>query len=181
TILLLHYATLFPYTTLFRSKDLLTYRVSAKWLINDDMDVKFSYDKTKDEPNAKGAYRLLTSSVTGAEPLDDVFDSNTAMPVDNLVETEGWSIVYNWDINDQWGFKSITARREGYTNTNIDFNSTGEPIFMVPAIYEDEQFTQEFQVSYSNNSNFDFVGGVYFYDGEACGVFGTVLPMYLAA
>ena len=163
------------------NKDLLTYRVSAKWLINDDMDVKFSYDKTKDESNAKGAYRLLTSSVTGAEPLDDVFDSNTAMPVDNLVETEGWSIVYNWDINDQWGFKSITARREGYTNTNIDFNSTGEPIFMVPAIYEDEQFTQEFQVSYSNNSNFDFVGGVYFYDGEACGVFGTVLPMYLAA
>lgn len=162
-------------------KDLLTYRVSAKWLLNDDMDVKFSYDKTKDKSNAKGGYRLLTSSVTGAAPLDDVYDSNTAMPVDNLVETEGWSVTYNWDISDQWGFKSITAGREGYTNTNIDFNSTGEPIFMVPAIYEDEQFTQEFQVSYSNNSNFDFVGGLYYYDGEACGVFGTVLPMYLAA
>ncbi|MBY6064926.1 TonB-dependent receptor [Pseudidiomarina sediminum] len=163
------------------NKDLLTYRVSAKWLLNEDMDLKFSYDKTKDESNSKGGHRLLTSLVTGQEPYDDVYDSNTAMPVDNLVETEGWSMVFNWDINANWGFKSVTASREGNTDTNIDFNSTGEPIFMVPAIYEDEQFTQEFQVSYTNNSNFDFVGGVYFYDGEACGVFGTVLPLYLEA
>lgn len=163
------------------NKDLMTYRLSAKWLINDDMDLKFSYDNTDDSSNSKGGYRLLTSAVTGQEPYADVYNSNTAMPVDNTVETEGWSLTYNWNINDDWAFKSITASREGYTNTNIDFNSTGEPIFMVPAIYEDEQFTQEFQVSYSNNRNFDFVGGVYLYDGEACGVFGTVLPMYLAA
>ncbi|RUO58749.1 TonB-dependent receptor [Pseudidiomarina insulisalsae] len=163
------------------NKDLLTYRVSARWLINRDMDLKFSYDKTEDESNSKGAHRLQTSLVTGQEPYEDVYDSNTAMPVDNLVETEGWSVVYNWDIDANWGFKSVTAGREGYTDTNIDFNATGEPIFMVPAIYEDEQFTQEFQVTYTNNSNFDFVGGLYYYDGEACGVFGTVLPMYLAA
>lgn len=163
------------------NKDLLTYRLSAKWLVSDTVDVKFSYDKTEDESNSKGAHRLLTSSVTGQEPYEDVYDSNTAMPVDNLVETEGASLVLNWDINAEWDFKSVTASREGYTDTNIDFNATGEPIFMVPAIYEDEQFTQEFQLSYTNNTNFDFVGGVYYYDGEACGVFGTVLPMYLAA
>ncbi len=163
------------------NKDLMTGRFNAKWLVSDDLSVKFSYDKTKDESNAKGGHRLLTSLVTGQEPYDDVFNSNTAMPTDNLVETEGWSVTVDWDINDNWGFKSVTAGREGYTNTNIDFNSTGEPIFMVPALYEDEQFTQEFQMNYTNNQNFDFVGGVYFYDGEACGVFGTVLPMYLAA
>jgi iron complex outermembrane receptor protein len=163
------------------NKDLMTYRLSAKWLINDDMDLKFSYDNTEDESNSKGGHRLLASAVTGQEPYDNVYDSNTAMPVANIVETEGMSLTFNWDIDANWGFKSITAQREGYTDTNIDFNSTGEPIFMVPAIYEDEQFTQEFQLSYTNNDNFDFVGGVYYYDGEACGVFGTVLPLYLAA
>ena len=163
------------------NKDLMTYRLSAKWLINDDMDLKFSYDKTEDESNSKGGHRLLASAVTGQEPYDNVYDSNTAMPVANIVETEGMSLTFNWDIDANWGFKSITAQREGYTDTNIDFNSTGEPIFMVPAIYEDEQFTQEFQLSYTNNNDFDFVGGVYYYDGEACGVFGTVLPLYLAA
>jgi len=163
------------------NKDLMTGRLSAKWLATEDLSVKFSYDKTKDESNSKGGHRLVTSLVTGQTPYDNVYDSNTAMPTDNLVETEGYSMVVDWDINANWGFKSVTARREGYTNTNIDFNSTGEPIFMVPAIYEDDQTTQEFQLSYSNNDNFDFVGGVYFYDGEACGVFGTVLPMYLAA
>ncbi|WP_411360225.1 TonB-dependent receptor [Pseudidiomarina salilacus] len=163
------------------NKDLMTYRLSAKWLINDDMDLKFSYDNTEDESNSKGGHRLLASAVTGQEPYDNVYDSNTAMPVANIVETEGMSLTFNWDIDANWGFKSITAQREGYTDTNIDFNSTGEPIFMVPAIYEDEQFTQEFQLSYTNNNDFDFVGGVYYYDGEACGVFGTVLPLYLAA
>jgi len=163
------------------NKDLLTYRLSAKWLVSDNVDLKFAYDKTEDESNSKGAHRLLTSAITGQAPYEDVYDSNTAMPVDNLVETEGVSMTLNWDIDAEWDFKAVTAKREGYTDTNIDFNATGEPIFMVPAIYEDDQFTQEFQLSYTNNDNFDFVGGVYYYDGEACGVFGTVLPLYLEA
>lgn len=157
------------------NKDLMTGRVSAKWLVSDDVSVKFSYDKTKDESNAKGGYRLTTSLLTGAEPLDNVYDSNTAMSTDNLVETEGMSMVVDWDINDQWQFKSVTASREGYTDTNIDFDSTGAGALLVPAIYEDEQFTQEFQLNYSGD-NFDMVSGVYYYDGEACGVFGTLLP-----
>src|SRR5690606_19748176 len=128
----------------------------------------FAYDKTKDESNSKGGYRLTQSILTGAQPLDSVFDSNTAMSTDNLVETEGMSMVVDWDINANWSFKSVTAKREGFTDTNIDFDSTGAGAILVPAIYEDEQFTQEFQLSYTGE-NMDFIGGYYYYDGEACG------------
>lgn len=157
------------------NKDLMTGRLSARWLASDDVSVKFSYDKTKDESNSKGGYRLTQSILTGAQPLDNVFDSNTAMSTDNLVETEGLSLVVDWDINENWSFKSVTAQREGFTDTNIDFDSTGVGALLVPAIYEDEQFSQEFQLSYSGD-NFDFITGAYYYDGEACGVFGTLLP-----
>ncbi|WP_417659846.1 TonB-dependent receptor [Pseudidiomarina sp.] len=158
------------------NKDVMTGRLSAKWLVTDDLSVKLSYDKTKDESNPKGGYRLTSSQLTGEEPYDDVYDSNIAMPVENLVETEGWSAVIDWNVNENLTLKSITAGREGYTDTNIDFDSTGAGALLVPAIYQDEQFTQEIQALYTNNDNFDFVGGLYFYDGEACGDFGTVLP-----
>jgi len=158
------------------NKDLMTGRISAMWLPTQDVSVKFAADKTKDESNAKGGYRLTASQVTGEQPLDDVFDSKTAMSTDNLVETEGYSLTVDWDINNAWGFKSVTAKREGYTDTHIDFDSTENPVLLVPAIYEDDQFTQEFQLSYGSE-NFDFIGGLYFYDGTACGVFGTQLGL----
>lgn len=158
------------------NKELMTGRLSAMWLPTDDIRVKFAYDKTKDESNSKGGYRLTPSLTTGQQPYDSVYDSNTALPVDNLVETEGYSMTIDWDINDAWRFKSVTAGREGFTDTNIDFDSTPNPVLLVPAIYEDEQFTQEFQLGYSS-ANFDFIGGLYLYDGEACGVFGTLLGL----
>lgn len=156
------------------NKELMTGRLSALWTPSDALSVSFSADRTVDDSNSRGGYRLTTSQVTGEEPLDDVYDSNTAMPVDNKVETEGASVTVDWEMSPAWMFKSVTAIREGYTDTNIDFDSTPEPTLLVPAIYEDDQFTQEFQFNY-NSANFDMVSGLYFYEGEACGLFGTIL------
>lgn len=156
------------------NKELMTGRLSALWQPSDVVSVSFSADRTVDDSNSRGGYRLTTSQVTGQEPFDDVYDSQTAMPVYNKVETEGASITVDWEMSRDWMFKSVTAIREGDTYTNIDFDSTPEPTLLVPAIYEDEQFTQEFQFNYSS-ANFNMVSGLYFYEGEACGLFGTIL------
>lgn len=156
------------------NKELMTGRVSAQWTPTQDLTLRFSADKTEDSSNSRGGYRLTTSQVTGEEPLDSVFDSQTAMPVRNRVETEGMSLSVDWELDASWMVRSITAYREGYTDTNIDFDSTAQPTLNVPAIYEDEQFTQEFQLNY-RSMDFDFVSGLYFYEGEACGLFGTIL------
>jgi len=158
------------------NKELMTGRINAKWLASKDVSVKFAADWTEDDSNARGGHRLLPSLLSTEPALDDVFDSYTAMPTDNTVETEGYSVTVDWDINNAWAFKSVTAYREGYTDTNIDFDSTVNPVLLVPAIYEDDQTTQEFQLSYGSE-RFDFIGGLYLYEGEACGVFGTVLGM----
>ncbi|MDV6315654.1 TonB-dependent receptor [Idiomarina sp. HP20-50] len=158
------------------NKELMTGRFNAKWLVNKDINVKFAADWTKDDSNARGGHREQESLLSDMPRLTDVYDAYTAMPTWNEVENEGYSMTVDWAINNDWMFKSITAYREGYTNTNIDFDSTVNPVLLVPAIYDDNQTTQEFQFKYRDD-RLDFVGGLYFYEGEACGEFGTVLGL----
>ena len=136
--------------------------------------MRLNYDKTEDDSNAKGGYRLLPSLLTDAPVPDSIYDSYTSLPTKNKVETEGVSLTVNWTINDNWAFKSITAQRESYSPTNIDFDNTSLPIFDVPAIYDDEQFTQEFQLNYETDG-FKMVSGAYYYTSDSCGVFDAIL------
>ncbi|HBX92194.1 MAG TPA: hypothetical protein DEG79_04805, partial [Hyphomonas sp.] len=64
---------------------------------------------------------------------------------DNSVETEGYSLTGEWDVNNEITLKSITAYREGATVTPIDFDALPGQDFDVPAYYNDDQFSQEFQ------------------------------------
>ncbi len=90
------------------------------------------------------------------------------------METEGLSLTAEWTINDMLTFKSITARRDGYTDTVIDFDGTPSPTLDIPAYYADDQFTQEFQLLF-NGARWQGVAGVYYLDSHAEGAFDTVL------
>ncbi|TXH94554.1 MAG: TonB-dependent receptor [Rheinheimera sp.] len=156
------------------NKDIITGRFSAQYQATDSLRFNFAYDKTKDDSNAKGGHRLTPSLLTKETPPSNVFDSNTSMPVTNSVRTEGHSLTMAWDINADWTMKAITAKREGVTDTNIDFDSTKLPSLDVPAFYEDEQTSNELQFLY-NSGPLKFASGLYSFEGDACGAFGTVL------
>jgi iron complex outermembrane receptor protein len=156
------------------NKDVFAGRVTIEFTPTDDWFFRFNYDKTQDDSNAKGGYRLLPSIVTDAPVPDSVYDSYTSMPTWNSVESEGFSLIAEYYINDTWSVKSITSSRENYSKTNIDFDNTAERIFDVPAIYDDNQFTQEFQLNYDSD-NLTFVSGLYYFDGESCGHFDAIL------
>ena len=70
--------------------------------------------------------------------------------------------------------KSITAYREGETTTPIDFDALPQPDFDVPAVYEDDQFSQEFQLLYTGDQ-LSGVAGIYYLDGNANGAFDVIL------
>ncbi|GGW75616.1 TonB-dependent receptor [Alteromonas halophila] len=159
------------------NKDILAGRFTLEYQATDDLFFRLSYDKTRDESNAKGGYRLVDSLLTDAPQPDSVYDSYTSLPTWNKVDLEGMSLTVDWNINDFWAFKSVTATREGDSPTNIDFDNTPLPIFDVPAKYTDEQFTQEFQLNYAA-SNMTAVAGVYFYDAEACGIYDANLVAF---
>ncbi|MDO8909612.1 MAG: TonB-dependent receptor [Pseudohongiella sp.] len=157
------------------NKDLQAYRLTAEYTPTDNVFIHFGYDKTEDTSNSKGGYRLLPSLLTNSAPVpDSIYDSYTSLPTKNKVETEGMNLTMEWDVNNSTTLKSITSRRENYSPVNIDFDNTPLRIFDVPAIYEDDWLTQEFQLNYRAD-NFKVVSGLYYYDSESCGVFDAIL------
>ena len=158
------------------NKDVFAGRLTLEYSPTDALFIRLNYDKTNDDSNAKGGYRLLPSLLTQAPVPDSVYDSYTSLPTWNEVETEGFSLTVAYDINEFWSFKSTTARRESDSRTNIDFDNTSLPIFDVPAIYDDEQFSQEFQLNY-DTEKLSFVSGLYYFDAESCGKFDAILEV----
>lgn len=157
------------------NKDLQAYRITAEYTPLDNVFIQFGYDKTEDTSNSKGGYRLLPSLLTNAAPVpDSIYDSYTSLPTANRVETEGMNLTMEWEISDSTTLKSITSQRENYSPVSIDFDNTPLRIFDVPAIYEDDWFTQELQLNYETD-NYNVVSGLYYYDSESCGVFDAIL------
>jgi len=158
------------------NKDVLAARASLEWTPRDDLFLKLTWDKTDDDSNAKGGFRLLPSILTDAPVPDSVYDSYTSMPTENKVELEGYSFTATWEASDDLTIKYVFADRESDSPTNIDFDNTPLRIFDVPAFYEDEQSTHELQASYFGD-NYKVVGGLYYYDAESCGRFNAILEV----
>ncbi len=156
------------------NKDLSASRLTLEFHPSEDLFMRLAWDKTVDDSNSKGGYRLLPSLLVEAPVPDSVFDSYTSMPTSNLVELEGISFMVNWDMSDDMSLKYITASRESYSDTNIDFDNTPLDVFDVPAFYDDENTSHELQVNYTGD-DYRLVGGIYYYDGESCGHFDAIL------
>ena len=159
------------------NKDLTAARLTLEFTPSDDLFFRLAWDKTTDDSNAKGGYRLLPSLLTNAPVPGSVFDSYTSLPTENKVELEGISLTANWDISDTLALKYIGSRRESYSPTNIDFDNTPLDIFDVPAVYDDENTTHELQLNYRGDG-MSIVSGLYMYDGESCGQFEAILGVF---
>ncbi|WP_226703594.1 TonB-dependent receptor [Microbulbifer elongatus] len=157
------------------NKDVLAARVSLEANLSEDLWVRLAVDRTEDNSNSKHGYRLAPSFAGNEPVLDSVFDTQSNMVSDeNVVLNEGASLTAEWDVSDAITVKSITAYRAGESDTNIDFDSINAAEFDVPARYADDQFSQEFQLSWQGESA-DLVAGLYYFDGMANGKYNAAL------
>ncbi|MEQ8434567.1 MAG: TonB-dependent receptor [Oceanicaulis sp.] len=156
------------------NKDVLSGRVSLEWEPTEDLFFRLAYDRTEDDSNAKHGYRLIPGVTNGEPVLDDVYDTRGGAGDINSVETEGLSFTAEWAMNDILTLKSITAGRQDRTDTPIDFDGLPVNDFDVPAFYENEQFTQEFQALF-DTGRWSGVAGLYYLNGAFEGAFDTVL------
>ena len=164
-------------------KDVFAYRLSAEWLPTEDLLVRLAYDDTTDKSNPVAGYRVRPGAVSGAPVLNDIYDttagasenvSTSGINGNNEVEADGWMVSVDWSFGDNYTFRSITAEREDYTESVIDFDSLAVDDFDAPVIYDNEQFTQEFQLLY-NGEKMNLVTGLYYIDAEASNDFDVVL------
>ncbi len=158
------------------NKDSLAMRLAFDWLASGDVTVRFRFDRIEDDAEPKGLTRLeenpLCPIFLGAScpPLANTFDTQSGLEPLNSTDSEGYSMTVDWQMNDSWRFKSITAYRESDSMNNIDFDTTPARITDVIATYSDEQTSQEFQFIYDGGGAFDGVFGLYYFDGTAGGL-----------
>ena len=165
------------------NKDLTAYRISAEFLPSDDLTVRFAYDDTQDDSDAVAGYRIAPGAISGDPVLGDVRDtlagasdnaSTAAIGGRNELEADGWMVSIDWNLTDAMTLRSITADREDFTESVIDFDSLAVDDFDAPVVYENEQFSQEFQLLW-NTERFKLVTGLYYLDAEATNDFDVVL------
>ncbi|WP_420477929.1 TonB-dependent receptor [Brevundimonas sp. FT23028] len=155
------------------NKDILAGRVSAEWEPQDGVQVRLAYDRTEDNSNPRHGHREVAGVGPGAGVPDSVYDTYAGLGDDNSVMNQGLSATVQIDLNDNWTFKSITAWREGDTDTLIDFDNTPAPTLDIPAYYSDDQITQEFQFLFDYD-RIQGVVGLFYLDGHAEGAFDTI-------
>lgn len=155
-------------------KDVLAGRLSVEYQPTDNAFFRLAFDRVEDDSSPRHGHREVAGVRPGSEVLDDVFDTRAGIGDTNSVVAEGVSLTAQIDLNDVWTFKSITAYREGDTDTVIDFDNTPSNTLDIPAVYADHQFTQEFQLLFETD-RIQGVAGLYYLDGTAAGAFDTII------
>jgi iron complex outermembrane recepter protein len=159
------------------NKDSLAFRASAEFEPNDRLFFRVAYDNMQDDSNARQGHRLLADQFPPFTypVLDNVYDTRAGL---NVVEQEvtgsGISFLGEFQINDRWTVRNILAQREDSSTSPIDFDSLPEADLDVPAIYENEQFSEEFQLLYEGDRLAGSMG-FYYLDANASTVFDVLL------
>jgi iron complex outermembrane receptor protein len=142
---------------------------------NGPVFVRLSGDYVKDDSEARQGGRLITSLFTGAPVLDDPYDTRAGLNVvDQEVEAYGGSLNIEIEVSDTITLKSITGYREDSSTSPIDFDSLPSADLDVPAIYENDQFSQELQLLYEGD-RLSGVLGAYYLDANAFTAFDVAL------
>jgi iron complex outermembrane receptor protein len=160
------------------NKDVDAARFSAEWRPSDAVLFRLAADWVQDNSNARHGHREAPGAglSAGEGVLKDIYDTRGGIGDDNRVETDGVSLLAQWAISDAFTVKSITAYREGRTDTLIDFDTGPQPSLDVPAVYKDRQFTQELQLLFEGE-RMQGVAGLYYLDGTAAGKFDTIVGL----
>ncbi len=183
------------------NKDAWSGRLSVEFSPTPDLFFRASADRTEDTSNANHGHReAALPAAYAAPPITDPFGFDVpagAFPVQegvydtwaglgdyNKVVTEGISFLAEWTVSEMLTLKSISAYRDGVTTTEgIDFDGTPAPILDIAApdtVYDDNQFSQEFQLLLSFGGVNGLVGA-YYLDASASGGYDTIIGLGASA
>ena len=102
------------------------------------------------------------------------YDSRSGIQGKNETTAQNIHLLMEYDISPEWQFKSISAWNESDNTQQIDFDALPAVDVDVATIYENEQFSQEFQLNYTSEL-VSGVAGFYYLDANAFGPFDVRL------
>ncbi len=142
--------------------------------------IRVSGDYTRDQSNPRGGHRLIASQFTNVPVLGNVFDTRGALnsPVQD-VEAYGLAFNVTAELSDAITLRSISAWRKDDSASPIDFDALPGVDVDVPAIYANNQISQEFQLLL-NTGRFNGMVGAYYLSAQADTAFDVRLFTTLA-
>jgi iron complex outermembrane receptor protein len=137
--------------------------------------LRVSGDYTKDNSEPRNGHRLITSLATNQPVLNNVYDTRAGLnSPEQEIEAYGGSVRAEFEVNESITIKNILAYRKDDSFAPIDFDSLQQADVDVPAIYSNEQLSNEFQVLYEGD-RLNGVAGLYYLDANAENIFDVVL------
>jgi iron complex outermembrane receptor protein len=142
--------------------------------------IRITGDYTHDKSAPRNGHRLIPGLLTGSPVLANVYDTNAGLnfPTEDIW-AGGLSMSATAKLTDNLTLRSISAWRKDRSYTPIDFDSTASVDVDVPAIYKNEQTSQEFQFLWSSDKLNGLVG-VYYLGAKASTGFDVLLNTTLA-
>ncbi len=139
------------------------------------MSIRIAGDYTWDKSDPRNGHRLFTSLLTHTPVLADVYDTQAGLnnPKQD-VQGGGIAMTVSAQVSDNFTIKSISAWRKDRSWAPIDFDSLPSVDVDVPAVYRNEQVSQEFQIAYSSDK-LNGILGFYYLDAEASTSFDVLL------
>lgn len=179
----------------FKDLDNEVYRLDTILAVNEDLEIRYTYDYSKRD-NTTTPAQLVNVSQAGFDALDTAYGFGGALsalaPIlanyqtdgdkrkgtigadaagNEVSETDGHSLTISWDAGD-WGFlgdvtlKSLTSLRTLDFEDLIDIDGTPMDYFHSGRDIDYEQTSQEFQLL-GKTDNVDYVIGAYYFSEEA--------------
>jgi len=146
--------------------------------------VRLTGDYTEDKSNPRNGYRLIPGLQSGTPIQSNVFDTRAGLnnPKQNI-QAGGLSLVATAELSDHLTLKSVSAWRKDRSFTPIDFDALPAVDVDVPAVYRNEQTSQEFQLAYKSEKLNGLVGFYYLGAKAATGfdvLLSTTFPTFNA-
>ena len=149
------------------NKDVIAGRASIEWEPSDRLSIRFAGDWTEDRSDPRQGHRLLPYTLpvapfTSFPVLSNVYDTRAGLNTpEQKVQARGVSNVVEFQASDSISFKNIVSYRDDMSTTPIDFDSLPLVDLDVPGLYENHQFSEEFQTSYKSDRLNGLVGFYY--------------------
>jgi iron complex outermembrane receptor protein len=137
--------------------------------------LRFSGDYSLDNSDPRNGHRLIVGLLSGAPVLNDVYDTRAGLnSPEQQVEAYGGAFRAEFRLGDVT-LRNIAAYRQDVSHAPIDFDSLPAADVDVPAIYRNNQFSNEFQILYQSESPLNGIIGLYYLNANANNVFDVIL------
>jgi iron complex outermembrane receptor protein len=106
------------------NRDIWAARGTIELEPNEDIFIRVTGDYTKDDSDARNGHRLITSLLTNAPVLDDVFDTRAGLNTPNQdIEAYGGALRVEVNLTEDLTARNIAAFRKDRSRTPIDFDA----------------------------------------------------------